>query len=78
MARTKTKMSTQAHKATLRELAETDMTPDERNELIAETAYYRAQARGFDGNQHLEDWLEAEKIVDNMFLKAGAKQTERI
>ena len=78
MARTKSKISTQAHKATLRELAEAEMTPEERMDLIAETAYYRAQARGFDGNRHLEDWFEAEKIIDSMFLKAGTKQADRI
>jgi len=78
MAHAKRKMSPLAHKTTLRELAESEMTPEQRMELIAETAYYRAQARGFEGDRHLEDWLEAEKIIDNMFVKAGAKQAERM
>lgn len=30
---------------------------------IAETAYYRAQQRGFTPGNELEDWLEAEKEV---------------
>jgi len=71
-----TKTSTQAHKATLRELAEAELTPEERNEMIAETAYYRAMARGFEGDKHLEDWFEAEKLVDEMLYKAATKQVE--
>jgi len=78
MTKVKTKVAPHAHKATLRELAETELTPDERSEMIAETAYYRAQARGFEGDKHLEDWFEAEKIVDSMLLKATEKQAERI
>jgi hypothetical protein len=31
--------------------------------MIAEAAYYRAQSRGFVGDQRLEDWLAAEQQV---------------
>ena len=31
--------------------------------MIAETAYYFAQRRGFDGEHALDDWLSAEKQV---------------
>ena len=36
----------------------------ERWRLIAEAAYYRAQARGFAPGQEIEDWLQAEAEVD--------------
>ena len=35
-----------------------------RQQRIAERAYARAESRGFAGNQHLEDWLEAEREID--------------
>ena len=36
-----------------------------RNRMIAEAAYYRAEARGFATGYELEDWLEAEADVDH-------------
>jgi hypothetical protein len=72
----KIRQSTRAHKATLSELAETELTPEEREEMIAEAAYYRAMARGFEGDEHLRDWFEAERIVDEMLHKATTKQAD--
>ena len=41
----------------------------ERQRMIAEAAYYRAQRRGFaPGNPH-QDWLEAEAEIDAMLLR---------
>ena len=65
MAHAKKRSSPQAHKVTLGELAEAEMTPEQRMEL-------------FEGDRHLEDWFEAEKMIDNMFLKAGTKQAQRV
>jgi hypothetical protein len=31
--------------------------------MIAEAAYYRAESRGFQGDQRLDDWLAAEEQV---------------
>jgi hypothetical protein len=31
--------------------------------MIAEAAYYRAEKRGFAGDQSLEDWLAAEEEI---------------
>lgn len=42
----------------------TFIEPDARRAMIAETAYYRAQKRGFDPGHEIEDWLEAEAMVD--------------
>lgn len=41
-----------------------DLTPEERYRLIAETAYFIAEKRGFQPGDQLQDWLEAEKKVD--------------
>lgn len=39
-------------------------TPQERHELIARAAYYRAQRRRFEPGHELEDWLAAEEEVN--------------
>ena len=72
----KVKTPTRAHKTTLRELAEAEITPEEREEMIAEAAYYRALTRGFEGDEHLRDWYEAEKFVDERLHKATTKQAD--
>lgn len=40
--------------------------PADRQEMIATAAYFRAEKRGFSGNETdaLQDWLEAEREVD--------------
>jgi len=42
----------------------TAMTMDQRRDLIAQAAYLRAEKRGFNGGDPVEDWLAAEKEVD--------------
>ncbi len=42
----------------------TTINPEERYKMIAQTAYFRAEARGFVGGDPLEDWIQAEKEVD--------------
>ena len=41
-----------------------EVTPEARRALIAETAYLRAERRGFAPGQETEDWLAAEAEVD--------------
>jgi choline dehydrogenase-like flavoprotein len=36
----------------------------DRESMIAEAAYYRAERRGFDGGDPVSDWLEAEAEID--------------
>ncbi len=36
------------------------VSPEEWQHLVAVTAYFRAEQRGFDSGSPLEDWLEAE------------------
>jgi len=40
----------------------------DRQQMIATAAYYRAEKRGFKGNDAdaMQDWLEAEMEVDNV------------
>lgn len=39
-------------------------TPEQRQKMIEEAAYYVANRRGFIGGNPLEDWLEAEAEID--------------
>jgi hypothetical protein len=36
----------------------------ERERMIAEAAYYRAEQRGFQGGDPVQDWIEAETEVE--------------
>lgn len=38
---------------------------EDRQQMIATDAYYRAAQRGFDGGYEIKDWLKAEVEVDN-------------
>jgi hypothetical protein len=40
--------------------------PDQRQHMIEEAAYYRAERRGFHGGDPLQDWLEAEAEIERM------------
>jgi hypothetical protein len=40
--------------------------PPQRNSLIAEAAYFIAQERGFAPGRELDDWLAAEREVDQI------------
>lgn len=41
-----------------------------RQEMIAEMAYYLAEQRGFAPDCELQDWFEAERIVQEQFPEA--------
>jgi len=40
-----------------------------RQAMIAEAAYYRAEKRGFAPGRDLDDWLEAEAVIEVMSSK---------
>jgi hypothetical protein len=44
--------------------SESAVTDEERNRMIAEAAYFRAQARGFAGGDPVDDWLAAEAEIN--------------
>ena len=41
------------------------LTANEVRHMVEEAAYYRAQARGFNGDQALDDWLAAEEQISS-------------
>jgi len=43
-----------------------------REDMIRETAYFLAQARGFAPGAEVEDWLAAEQEVDEVILRRYA------
>jgi Protein of unknown function (DUF2934) len=46
--------------------ARVQVTPEARHALIAQSAYLRAERRGFTPGQEVEDWLAAEAEVDTL------------
>lgn len=40
-----------------------EISPEDRHRMVAETAYFIAERRGFSGGRHEGDWYEAEQIV---------------
>lgn len=42
------------------------ITPEERWNMIAVAAYYRAEQRGFIGGSPAEDWTAAEEEIDSL------------
>lgn len=44
-------------------------SPEERRRMVAEAAYYRALQRGFSGGDAIEDWLAAEREIDERLLR---------
>ena len=74
MSQKKTSSSKHPDKA-LEEYTENSITPEDREEMISEAAYYRAEQHGFNPTSVDEDWFEAEKTIDAMLYKE-AKETE--
>ena len=46
--------------------------PAERQGMIAEAAYLRAERRGFDPGHEVEDWLAAEKDIERLLPSPSA------
>jgi hypothetical protein len=49
--------------------AMSQVTNEERFQLIAEAAYYRAERRSFAPGYEMEDWLNAEAEIEYMISK---------
>ncbi|TAM46633.1 MAG: DUF2934 domain-containing protein [Gammaproteobacteria bacterium] len=62
MAKTVSKSGTPAGAGTV-------VSPEERWRMIAEAAYFRALQRGFSGGDSVEDWLVAEREVDERLMR---------
>lgn len=49
---------------------EASVTPEQRYQMIAEAAYFRAERQGFRGNP-AQDWLDAEAEIDRILHHPG-------
>jgi len=48
-----------------------NVSAEQRHAMIAESAYRRAESRGFQGGDAMQDWLEGEKEVDALLSRAA-------
>jgi len=49
------------------------VTPEQRNQMICDAAYYRAERRGFIGGNSEQDWIEAELEIDQLLCDTQAQ-----
>lgn len=54
------------HKSSTTKTAGKFVTPEQRNKMIAEAAYFIAEKRGFGEGNTDADWLNAENEIDKM------------
>jgi hypothetical protein len=47
------------------------VSAEQRHTMIAESAYRRAEKRGFAGGDPIADWLESEKEVDALLSRTA-------
>lgn len=52
------------------------ISPEIRYQMIAEAAYLRAEQRGFNGGDPLDDWLTAEREVDLLLAERATQVTQ--
>ncbi|HJX19241.1 MAG TPA: DUF2934 domain-containing protein [Acidiferrobacterales bacterium] len=53
-----------------------DISPDERRRMIEQAAYLRAEHRGFNGGDPMEDWLVAEREINRMLPSPQQQKQE--
>lgn len=54
----------------------TQISDEDRQRMIAEAAYYRAQARGFNGGDAIDDWLAAEREINRLLPSPQQQKKE--
>ncbi|MCB1948673.1 DUF2934 domain-containing protein [Nitrosomonas sp.] len=57
---TKSTMRTKKELSSKDKASESELNEQDRDSRVAVSAYYKAQARGFEPGHELEDWLAAE------------------
>ena len=65
----RTSTSTRKHASASHAEPERRITPEERYQMIAEAAYYRAERHGFSGGDAAADWLAAEAEIGAMLAR---------
>ena len=63
--RTSTKKSVASKSGTI--------SSEDRSRMIAEAAYYLAEQRGFAGGDPMQDWLDAEEMIDHVLIDPKGK-----
>ncbi len=53
----------------LKRAARKKISADQRRHMIAEAAYFRAERRGFQGGCSMEDWLNAEHEINQLYFQ---------
>lgn len=53
-----------------------DISPEIRQQMIAEAAYLRAEQRRFSAGDPLDDWLAAERDVDMLLAERASQLTQ--
>jgi len=53
-----------------------NVSPDERHRMIEQVAYFRAQQRGFNSGDPVEDWLAAEREINRMLPNPQQQKQE--
>jgi len=53
-----------------------DISADERRRMVEQAAYLRAEHRGFNGGDPMEDWLVAEREINRMLPSAHQQKQE--
>ena len=46
------------------------VTPEQRQDMVREAAYYKAEKRNFTGGSDAQDWADAEREIDELLAKA--------
>jgi len=70
MATVKSKTAPRAASPGTQASPATPITPEQRYQMIAEAAYFRAQSQGFCGDP-AQDWVAAEAEIDRVLLHSG-------
>jgi len=65
---TTTKTTRKSTKPTKSDTSLIESSPEERWKVIAVAAYHKAEKRGFAQGNELQDWIEAEKEIDTLFI----------
>ena len=60
------KVASKTNKSARPEMLSVKIAPEQRWRLIATAAYLKAEKRGFASGGELQDWIEAEKEIDQL------------
>jgi hypothetical protein len=50
------------------------ISAEERERMIAEAAYFKAESRGFEGGDPIQDWIEAETEINAVLIGERVRQ----